>query len=107
MTRQDVIEKSTAYNRAVTRYGWPCIVVSLSAMVAWMLNHSERTDLNLLLLVLIGAPIVAFLIPISRVQKRLHLECPHCQLLLFKHKIMQIVLTTGKCPKCKERIIDD
>jgi len=83
------------------------VIVSLSAVVAWTLVDSDRTDVNLMFLALIVTPIVAFGIPMSRFQKRLHLECPHCHMLLFKQKVIRFVLEKGQCPNCKEKIIND
>jgi hypothetical protein len=107
MTRQEVIEKRAACSRAETRYAWPCIVVSGAVMVAWLFVHTERNDVNLMFFAAIVIPIAAFLIPMARYRKRLGLECPECHALLFKDKNTRLLLETGRCPKCKRRIIDE
>src|SRR6266404_5552018 len=103
MIREDVIKGSTTYYKAVSRLGWPCLSVSLLAMIIWMLIRSPRVDVNLILLSVIALPVVALLISLRRLQKRLHLECPHCHVFLVKPKIVQLVLETGQCPNCGVR----
>jgi len=107
MTRNDLIEKSAAYGKGHMRIAWPCIFVSLSAIVAWTFTRSPRADVTLLFLALIAAPIAMFLFLAQRLQRRLQLECPRCHFLLIKLKIVKSVLDTGNCPICREKIIDD
>jgi len=107
MTRQEITQRSTTYSRAVARIGWPCLIVSISASVVWMVVSSSREDVNLMFLAVIAAPVAVCLIALSRLQKRLALACPHCHRLLFKPKIQQLVFKTGTCPNCKVRILDN
>lgn len=107
MTRRDIIEKSAAYSRAVTRIGWPCAILSLLAAVAWRLVHSPRDDVNFLFLGAVAAPVATCLIALERLHKRLKVECPHCHNLLSKRRVQQHVFGTGRCPFCRERILDD
>ena len=107
MTRQEIRQKSATYNRAVLRMGLPCIIVSISAVVTWMLVRSTRVDVHLVFSAAIAAPIALYLIALSRLLRRLALDCPHCHRLLFKPKIQQVVFETGSCSHCKARILDD
>jgi len=107
MTRQEIIEKSAAYNRAVHRNVWPALILSVCAATTWMIVRSPRDDINFMFLVAVGAPIFVCLIPLDRLQKRLQLHCPNCQLRLYKPKIQQLVFEKGLCPKCGGWIIDD
>ncbi len=107
MTRQEIIQKSATYSQAVSRIGWPCIIVSVSAAVVWIAVRSQRDDVNLMFLAAIAVPVAVCLVALSRIQKRLALACPHCRCLLFKPKIQRLVFETGTCPNCKERILDD
>jgi len=57
MTRQEIIQKSASYGRAVSWTAWPCIIVSISAVIGWMLTHSSSDIVDLMFLVAISAPI--------------------------------------------------
>jgi len=105
MTLEEIIEKSAAYGRAVARIGYPCVIVSAAAFVAWMTVRSQRTDVNLMLMAAIAVPIALCAIVLSRLQPRLAPACPLCGRLLLKPRLQRFIFETGTCPNCKGKIL--
>ena len=106
MTREEIIQKSATYGRAVARIGYPCVLVSGAAFVAWITVRSQRTDVNLMFMAAIAVPIAVCLIVLSRLQPRLAPACSHCGRLLLKPRIQRFIFETGTCPNCKGKILD-
>ena len=102
MTRHEFIEKNAKYAGTFMRLAVPCVVLSMSAFIGWILVHSERTATNALFLIAIIGPMLACVIPLCRLHRRFQLWCPRCSLVLRKPQIQQRVLATGLCPHCQE-----
>jgi hypothetical protein len=114
MNRSDLIEKSATFSRAQMRIFWPCTIASIAAFTAWTWTtwaepqrEGVALPMTLFFLALIAAPIVVGIILLRRLLKRLHLECPRCHFLLLKSQVARIVLNTGNCPRCREKIINE
>jgi predicted RNA-binding Zn-ribbon protein involved in translation (DUF1610 family) len=106
MTREEIIQKSAAYGRAVARIGYPCAIISGVAFVVWMTVRSQRTDVNLIFMAAVAVPIAVCGIVLSRLQPRLAPACPHCGRLLLKPRLQRHIFETGTCPNCKRKILD-
>ncbi len=107
MTREEFINRKAIYSRAVSKWGRSCVLVSLVAVVVMLQNPLPSLQVAATFILAVAAPIIVVLVVLGRLAGKLGLGCAHCGQMLVKSKRAEVVLSTGRCPFCQGRIIED
>ena len=112
MTRQEVNKRLTEFNR----YRWticiPIIVVIVAITARILIGRFMRlssaaesiANVAIFIVLCITFPVLTLIL--SRAHKRIGLICPSCQKPIVG-RAGRYTLTSGKCNKCGNQILDD
>ena len=113
MTRQEFIKLVKADVNAQLRQVavLMVVIISFGAVVGWVIRRWENEIINrspILLWILVGLTACFFVTAMFaiRFSNQLLLKCPHCRKLLGGFS-SQVVVASGNCGYCGQRIIDE
>jgi len=107
MTRGEFTKRNAEYSKAVVKWGRPCVLTFLVAVVILLRNPLPSLQTGTIFAIAIASPPILLLVALHRLRSKLGLDCVQCGQGLNKPKRAAIVLNTGKCPFCQSQIIED
>jgi hypothetical protein len=112
MTKQDFISKKQAWAKSCRKYALilPCAFIYPAIrgfLIESGLSRSLDNTFSTVIAVVFVANAIFIIWYFPRSQRKFGLACPHCHKFLAGQQSSQIVIATGNCGHCGERIFDE
>ncbi len=117
MTKQDFIARRQAWRKNATKFALLDIVIvfafggSVAVVKNYVLSHGGPAWIDgacaIGLIVMLACNALFVFRFLKRKQRDFGLVCPHCEKTLIEQQGAQIVIATGNCIHCGEKLFDE